>query len=167
MLSLTVKELISHFKAKKLSPIEVCAACVKEVNDTSFLNAFVTVTPEVAEKQARESQARWDRGKPLGLLDGVPIAIKDNFCVSGVRTTCGSKMLAEFRPPYTATVVRKLLEIGGAVCLGKTNMDEFGMGSGATDSAFGPTRNPWKSSADADDWYISGGSSGVCCGYVH
>ncbi|KAG0431151.1 hypothetical protein HPB47_022036 [Ixodes persulcatus] len=160
MLSLTIKELVSHFKAKKCSPVDVCAACIKEIDDSSFLNAFVTVLPEAAEKQARESHARWKSGKPRGSLDGVPVAVKDNFCMTDVRTTCGSRMLANFHPPYTATVVERL-QSEGAVVLGKTNMDEFGMGSGATDSAFGPTKNPWKNAGEAaDDWYITGGSSG-------
>lgn len=163
MLSLTIKELASHLKSRKLSPKDVCASCLKQMERIKSLNAFITATTEYAQARCRESQQRWERGESLGILDGIPVAVKDNFCISGIRTTCASKMLAEFYPPYTATVVDKL-ERRGAVVIGKTNMDEFGMGSGATDSAFGPTKNPWKTfprpSLPPDDWYISGGSSG-------
>lgn len=161
MLSLSLKQLASHFRSKKYSPIEVCSACLKEAEQTSFLNAFITVLSDSAQQQAKDSQERFVKNAPLGPLDGVPITVKDNFCLAGVRTTCGSRMLADFHPTYTATVVDRLRR-QGAVILGKTNMDEFGMGSGATDSTFGPTRNPWQYvNRDAtDEWYISGGSSG-------
>ncbi|KAL1430998.1 hypothetical protein MTO96_014411 [Rhipicephalus appendiculatus] len=161
MLSLTIRELAAHFRSKTYSPLEVCSACLKDINETSCLNAFVTVLSEQAQEQAKESHERLAKNAPLGPLDGVPIAVKDNFCISGVRTTCGSRMLADFHPPYTATVVERLRK-QGAVILGKTNMDEFGMGSGATDSTFGPSRNPWKYlGKDAtDEWHIAGGSSG-------
>ncbi|XP_077515635.1 glutamyl-tRNA(Gln) amidotransferase subunit A, mitochondrial [Amblyomma americanum] len=161
MLSLTVRQLAFNLRSKKYSPLEVCSACLKEISETSSLNAFVTVLSERAQEQARDSEKRFSENTPLGPLDGVPFAVKDNFCIYGVRTTCGSRMLADFYPPYTATVVERL-QRQGAVILGKTNMDEFGMGSGATDSTFGPTRNPWQHlGKDATgDWYIAGGSSG-------
>lgn len=106
-------------------------------------------------------------------MDGIPISIKDNFCSKDVRTTCASHMLADYIPPYDSTVVQKLVSGSGAVMMGKTNMDEFAMGSGTIDSHFGPSKNPWlsklpfKVNSDAmisdqftDDWHIAGGSSG-------
>ncbi|XP_064455462.1 glutamyl-tRNA(Gln) amidotransferase subunit A, mitochondrial-like [Ornithodoros turicata] len=160
MLSLTIKELASNLRSRRWSPSDVYDSCLKQIEAISPLNAFVTVAEG---SQAVESQQRWERKETLGVLDGVPIAVKDNFCIKGVRTTCASKMLANFCPPYTATVVEKLRQ-KGAVIVGKTNMDEFGMGSGGTDSVFGPTKNPWKACTESatadDDWYIPGGSSG-------
>jgi len=117
------------------------------------LNAFVTVTPERARARAREIDAAVARGDNPGLLAGVPVAVKDLFCTAGVRTTCGSKILENFIPPYSATVVERL-EAHGAVIVGKTNMDEFAMGSSCENSAFFPTRNPW------DPSRVPGGSSG-------
>ncbi|XP_010002166.1 PREDICTED: glutamyl-tRNA(Gln) amidotransferase subunit A, mitochondrial [Chaetura pelagica] len=112
-------------------------------------------------------------GQPLGPLDGIPVAVKDNFNTAGIETTCASNMLKGYIPPYNATVVQKLLD-QGAVLLGKTNLDEFAMGSGSTDGVFGPVRNPWSysrqykeksmpgsHSKDEDsNWVITGGSSG-------
>ncbi len=109
------------------------------------LNGFVTVTAEDARRRAARPRS--------GPLAGVPLAHKDIFCTAGVRTTCASRMLADFVPPYDATVVRRLDE-AGAVVLGKTNMDEFAMGSSNETSAFGPVRNPW------DPERVPGGSSG-------
>ncbi|XP_043215099.1 glutamyl-tRNA(Gln) amidotransferase subunit A, mitochondrial-like isoform X2 [Amphibalanus amphitrite] len=136
----------------------------------------------MARRQAAQADQRRHKGQSLGPLDGVPVSVKDNYCVEGALTTCGSRMLAGFRPPYTATVVQRLLA-AGAVLVGKTNLDEFAMGVGTTDSYFGPTKNVWGSnvkykllpssgesdsaddpplppSDDAADFYIPGGSSG-------
>ena len=119
----------------------------------SQLNCFITtVDKDILLKQAKEADKRYQEGNPR-YFEGLLIGVKDNFCTQGIRTTAGSKMLEDFIPPYESTVTRRLLE-AGAIILGKTNMDEFGMGSSTTHSHFGPTINPVDSSRAA------GGSSG-------
>jgi aspartyl-tRNA(Asn)/glutamyl-tRNA(Gln) amidotransferase subunit A len=105
------------------------------------LNAFLTVAREEVLEQARAVDAKRARGEALGALAGVPIALKDALCTRGVRTTCGSKVLEHWVPPYDATVVTKL-RLADALLPGKTNMDEFAMGSSNESSAFGPVKNP-------------------------
>ena len=122
-------------------------------NVEPFLNAFVTVCFEEALAQAEEQDKRRLQGEPLGPLAGVPISVKDIISTKGIRTTCGSRMLAEYIPAYDATTVQKIKEADGII-VGKTNVDEFGMGSSTENSYFGPTRNPWRHD------YVSGGSSG-------
>jgi aspartyl-tRNA(Asn)/glutamyl-tRNA(Gln) amidotransferase subunit A len=117
------------------------------------LNAFVRVTPERARADISRLEVELSAGKPLGPLAGVPVAIKDNLCTKGIPTTCSSRMLEHFVPPYESTVTQRLWD-AGAVLVGKTNLDEFAMGSSTETSAFGTTRNPWDVSR------VPGGSSG-------
>ncbi len=105
------------------------------------VNAFITINEDAIE-EAREIDKRAKRGEHLGLLAGVPVAVKDNISTKGIKTTCASRMLENFIPPYDATVITRLKR-EGAIIIGKTNMDEFGMGSSTEFSIKGPTRNPW------------------------
>jgi aspartyl-tRNA(Asn)/glutamyl-tRNA(Gln) amidotransferase subunit A len=118
------------------------------------LHAYITVTPDLARQQAAEADAAFARGEVRSPLQGIPLAIKDNICTKGLRTTCASRILEHFVPPYNATVIERLLA-AGAVIVGKANMDEFAMGSSTETSYFHTTRNPW-----GDLSYVPGGSSG-------
>jgi len=131
--------------------VEACFARVEEVDGA--VSAFLRTFKERALKEAVSVDERVKRGGKLGRLMGVPVAVKDNICVKGVEVTCASRILRGYRPPYSATVIERLVE-EGAVVVGMTNMDEFAMGSSTENSAFGPTRNPW--SLDR----VPGGSSG-------
>lgn len=120
-------------------------------------NAFITVAEDEAEKNSQKSFERYSAKQPLSEIDGVPFAIKDNFCSQNIPTTCASNMLKNFVPAYNATVCERLLH-AGAILIGKTNLDQFAMGSGTVDSIFGPCKNPW--GLDDDNFNIAGGSSG-------
>jgi aspartyl-tRNA(Asn)/glutamyl-tRNA(Gln) amidotransferase subunit A len=126
----------------EVSSREITESVLKRIDEKEHaVNAFITVTPEVALKQADLADRRFRENKRVSLLNGIPIAIKDNMCTQGIPTTCGSKILENYIPPYDATAAAKVLQTG-AVLIGKTNMDEFAMGSSCENSAFGPTHNP-------------------------
>ena len=149
-----IHELTDAFRRGDLTPSAVAEAYLARIGALDGkVGAYLTVVRDQALAAARESDQRWRAGSPRGPLDGAPVALKDVMCTSGVRTTCGSKMLENFVPPYDATTVERL-RAAGVVILGKTNMDEFAMGSSTEHSAYHPTRNPW------DLTRVPGGSSG-------
>ncbi|MGM0787899.1 MAG: amidase, partial [Thermodesulfobacteriota bacterium] len=138
---------------REISAAELTEAVLEQIRaKEDDIGAFITVTEEIARRQAQQADEALKSGK-AGPLAGIPIAVKDLICTKGVTTTCASRMLADFVPPYDATVMEKL-NSSGAVMVGKLNMDEFAMGSSTENSAFKPTRNPWDISR------IPGGSSG-------
>ncbi|UCV19137.1 Asp-tRNA(Asn)/Glu-tRNA(Gln) amidotransferase subunit GatA [Ferribacterium limneticum] len=154
MINKSLKQLSQALAAKQISSVELSSLFldrIERLNPT--LNAFVTVDREKSLKMALAADARIAAGT-AGPLTGIPIAQKDIFCAEGWTTTCGSKMLANFVSPYDATVIHKMHAEAGLVSLGKTNMDEFAMGSSNETSFFGPVRNPWDTSR------VPGGSSG-------
>jgi len=150
---LTIREAQRLLETRQLSSVELTGDYLERIRKVEpEVHAFVTVTDELALKQAQEADDLLAAGKGRPLT-GIPVAIKDNMCTRGVRTTCASKMLENFVPPYDATVVEKL-KAAGAVIVGKANMDEFAMGSSTENSAFFTTANPW------DRNRVPGGSSG-------
>ena len=158
--SLTAVELGKKIKAKEISVVEAVKASIAQIEKVEKdVNSFVTLDKEGALKRAEEVQKLIDDGKLTGPLAGVPVAIKDNMCTQGMLTTCSSKILGNFQPMFTAEAVKNL-EAAGAVILGKTNMDEFAMGSTTETSHFGPTKNPWNLE------HVPGGSSGGSCAAV-
>jgi aspartyl-tRNA(Asn)/glutamyl-tRNA(Gln) amidotransferase subunit A len=153
MYRLTIHELHEKLKGKEVSAQEITEVLLERIRTVDpQIKAYLTVTAEAARKQAAEADNSIAAGRVLPLT-GIPLAIKDNMCTQGIKTTCASKILEHFIPPYDATVVKRLKEAGGVI-LGKANMDEFAMGSSTENSRFMATRNPW--SLDA----IPGGSSG-------
>ncbi len=154
MHKLSIRALAEGLRAKKFSSRELTQHFLGRIaSHDKALNSFVTVTSDQALKAADAADARIAKGQ-AGPLTGVPIAQKDIFCTNGVRTSCGSRMLDKFVAPYDATIVKKLHAEGGAVMLGKANMDEFAMGSSNETSFYGPVKNPW------DVTRVPGGSSG-------
>jgi aspartyl-tRNA(Asn)/glutamyl-tRNA(Gln) amidotransferase subunit A len=149
----TLTELSRMLQTREITSVELTRAFLDRINKhDKTLNSFITVTPEQALAQAKNADARIGRGES-GALTGIPLAHKDIFCTLDVRTSCGSKMLDNFISPYNATVVEKL-NAAGMVMLGKTNMDEFAMGSSNETSFYGAVKNPWNTAA------VPGGSSG-------
>jgi aspartyl-tRNA(Asn)/glutamyl-tRNA(Gln) amidotransferase subunit A len=162
---MTIEEIHRRYATGETTPSEICRQALTRIEATNGrLNALLTVTGEEALATARAMDAdirETLRERPLA---GIPVVVKDNLCTEGIRTTCGSQILGDFRPPYTATAVRKLQE-AGAILIGKANLDEFAMGGSTENSSFGPSRNPW------NEDYVPGGSSGgsavaVAAGYV-
>ncbi len=150
----SAKSLAESLTKKEVSAVEVAQALIDRGNDVDpKIHAYLTPTSEIALDQARAADKRRAKGDTYSAFDGVPIAYKDIFCTKGTRTTMGSKILDNFVPPYSATVVERC-EAAGLPMLGKLNLDEFAMGSSTEWSAYGPTRNPW----DTDR--VPGGSSG-------
>jgi aspartyl-tRNA(Asn)/glutamyl-tRNA(Gln) amidotransferase subunit A len=154
---LTLAEARAGLRAKSFSARELTAAHITAMETARPLNAFITETPERALDMAAAADARLGRGEGRA-LDGIPIAVKDLFCTEGVLTTAASHILDGFRPPYESTVTAKLWD-AGAVMLGKTNLDEFAMGSSNTTSHYGPVENPWRRPGDNRP-LVPGGSSG-------
>ena len=151
---MTALEIGRMIKNKEISVVEATKDALENIEKTDkAYNAFVTVCPEEALKQAEEVQKKIDDGSLTSPLAGVPMAVKDNMCTKGILTSCASKILTGFKPTYTATAVKKLEE-AGAVMLGKVNMDEFAMGSTTETSYNGATINPWGENR------VPGGSSG-------
>ncbi len=151
---LTISEAAELLRQRAISSVELTEAFLERIRAIDGrVRAFTLVTEELALQQAREADRRLARGEQVSALTGIPLAIKDVICTQGVTTTCGSRMLEHFRPPFDATVMERL-NAQGAVMLGKTNMDEFAMGSSTEHSAFFPTHNPW------DLERTPGGSSG-------
>jgi aspartyl-tRNA(Asn)/glutamyl-tRNA(Gln) amidotransferase subunit A len=153
-LNLTIDELHRLYASGATRPGEVIRAALDRIAEKNErLNVFLTVNREAALRRAAEMDATIRDAIKTHPLAGIPVAVKDNMCTEGTRTTCGSRILGNYVPPYTATVVRKLEE-AGAILLGKTNLDEFAMGSSTENSAFGPVRHP------LNEEYVPGGSSG-------
>ena len=153
MIGRSVKDLAQALASKQISSVELTQLCLDRIARLNpLVNAFITVDPDRSLAQARAADARIAAGQGGGLT-GIPLAQKDIFCAQGWRTTCGSKMLGNFVSPYDATVIERF-NAAGAVILGKTNMDEFAMGSSNETSYFGAVKNPW------DVTRVSGGSSG-------
>ena len=160
ILDLTALELGKKIKAGEITSPQATEAVIKQIKAVEEqVHSYVTLDEEGAMKRAKEVQAQIEAGTLTGPLAGVPAAIKDNMCTKGMRTTCSSKILENFVPTYTAEAVLNL-EKAGAVILGKTNMDEFAMGSTTETSAYGVTRNPWNTE------HVPGGSSGGYCAAV-
>ncbi len=154
ILKMTAVELAEAIKDKKVTVLEATQAVLEQIEETeNIYNCYVTVDKEGALAQAKEVQAKIDAGELAGPLAGVPVAIKDNMCTEGLLTTCSSKILGNFIPTYSSEAVLNLQK-AGAVIIGKTNMDEFAMGSTTETSAFGDTKNPWNPK------HVPGGSSG-------
>jgi aspartyl-tRNA(Asn)/glutamyl-tRNA(Gln) amidotransferase subunit A len=151
---LTVHAAAAGIKSGQLSARELVDAVFERISERDgLLNAYITLCADEARRRASEIDRRRAAGEPLGVLAGVPIALKDNLSTKGTRTTAGSRILGDYAPPYDATVVERL-RAADAIFIGKTNLDEFAMGSSTEHSAFGPTRNPW------DATLVPGGSSG-------
>lgn len=150
----SIRELHDQLVRKERSAVEITDDALKRIEQLEpTLHSFLHVTADRARQQARQVDAKIAAGEDIGLLAGIPLGIKDNMCTHGIPTTCASRILENFVPPYESTVTEKLMQ-AGAVCVGKTNLDEFAMGSSTENSAFQVTANPWALDR------VPGGSSG-------
>ena len=150
---LSLKQMLDGLRNKDFSSVELTNHYLSRISEfDSQLNSYISVTSDLALIQAEAADKRYQDNEALS-LDGIPLAHKDIFCTKGVLTTCGSKMLSNFEAPYSSTVYEKL-DKNGMVMLGKTNMDEFAMGSSNETSYFGRAKNPWNLE------HVPGGSSG-------
>ena len=161
LMELTAVELGKKIKAGEVTVKQAVEAVYTQIEKVEKdVNAYVTVlNKEEVLKKAEQVQKDIDSGKLDGPLAGVPVAIKDNMCTEGILTTCSSKILNNFKPAFSSEAVLNL-EKAGAIIIGKTNMDEFAMGSTTETSAYGETKNPWNSE------HVPGGSSGGSCAAV-
>ncbi len=151
---LTIAEAGARLRSGELSAVDLLDSVFERASLTEAeLHCYLVIDHDGARAQAEAADARLAESRHIGPLHGIPIAVKDNFCTRGLATSCASQILAGYRPPYDATAVTRLRR-AGAVLVGKTNLDEFAMGSSTENSAFGPTRNPW------DPSRVPGGSSG-------
>lgn len=170
----SIKEVSNKISAGEIRSSEILKASRKLIDTIKPLNAYISITSKLANQESEEKDDKLENKATMSYLQGIPIAIKDNFCTEGHSTTCGSLMLANFVPGYDATVCSRL-KSSGAILIGKTNLDQFAMGSGTVDSFFGPTKNIWGSefmdyycfeerempkrmgsSSREGDWYIAG-----------
>lgn len=154
---LSIKETLAGLKSKKFSATEVTQDYIKNIENNRHLNCFITETFDIALEQAKQADINIAKNQ-MRDLEGIPLGIKDLYCTKNIRTTCASKMLKNFIPPYESTVTQKLFD-SGAICLGKLNMDEFAMGSANNNSYFGRVINPYKRKNSSED-LVAGGSSG-------
>src|SRR6266550_8290876 len=152
LIELTLAEAADRIRSGELAADDYFDAYRKRAAGDS-LNAFLWTAEDAGQADLEGTRAARDDSDPAGPLAGIPVAVKDIFCTEGIPTTAGSRILEGYRPPYTATAVRKLREAGARV-LGKANMDEFAMGSSNENSGYGPVLNPW------DSGRVPGGSSG-------
>jgi len=157
-IDLTLKQAQKALKNKEISAVELTSSYLKQIEATKKLNMYITVTEEKALSMAKDSDERIAKGQARP-LEGIPIGMKDLFCTKGILTTSASKILSNFKPPYESTVSQKLWDAGG-ILLGKTNMDEFAMGSSNLTSYYGPVINPVKRSTEPEKDLVPGGSSG-------
>ncbi|MCP5369691.1 MAG: Asp-tRNA(Asn)/Glu-tRNA(Gln) amidotransferase subunit GatA [Rickettsiaceae bacterium] len=154
---LSILEALAQLKSKTFSSSDLVKAHIEQMKKFKHLNSYITESIDLALKLAKESDERYHKGENR-LLDGIPIGVKDLFCTKGYTTTAGSKMLSNFVPTYESTVSKKIAD-SGTIMLGKTNMDEFAMGSSNTTSYYGNVISPWKAEGDNRD-LVPGGSSG-------